>query len=219
MMFTVIDCDQRSEAWREVRLGRLTSCRAADMLSVGRKKGEESAGRRNLRMQLALERVTGRCCERSFKSAAMQYGSDTEPAASLAWEALTGHLLQRTGFLLHDELMAGCSLDGHVGNFEGIVEIKCPLPATHWETLHTQKVPSDYLKQITHALWISGAAWCDFLSFSTEFPESLQATIIRVPRESVDIAAYELAARLFLQDVDKEARAVAQMAREREVAA
>jgi hypothetical protein len=31
-------------------------------------------------------------------------------------------------------------------------------------------VPSDYLGQITHNLWITGAQWCDFVSFDDRFP-------------------------------------------------
>jgi len=81
---------------------------------------------------------------------------------------LTRSILTSSGFLEHDTLMAGCSLDGHVGDFEGLVEIKCPQAATHLDYLKTGTIPGDYYKQITHALWITGAQWCDWLSFNPD---------------------------------------------------
>jgi len=209
--FTIVNAAQRSDAWKAARLGRLTGSRAADMLSTGR-SGAEAAGRRNLRVQLVLERVTGKPQERSFQSAAMQHGIETEDEACATYEALTGTLLERTGFLSHNTLMVGCSLDSHVGDFEGIVEIKCPIPATHWEYLQTGKVPGDYLKQVTHGLWVSGAQWCDWMSYEPSFPETLRAKIVRVPRDEAAIDAYQRAALTFLSEVAIECDKVAVMA-------
>jgi hypothetical protein len=42
-----------------------------------------------------------------------------EADAFAAYEAATGNLARRVGFLAHPELMAGCSPDGEVGNFTG----------------------------------------------------------------------------------------------------
>lgn len=205
--FTVIDAPQRSEAWTMARLGRLTGSRASDMLAT-RKDGKEAAGRTNLRVQLVLERVTGQPQERHFQSAAMQYGSEMEPEAYAAYEALTGTMLKRTGFLSHSGLMVGCSLDGHTGDFEGLIEIKCPIPATHLDYVRTGVIPGEYLKQITHALWVSGAEWCDWMSYERTFPEHLRAKLVRVRREDVDIEAYKKQAMAFLAEVDREVEAV-----------
>jgi len=123
--FTVHDVPQRSPEWAAARLGRLTGSRAADMLATV--KGRESIGRRTLREQLVGERRTGRSHASTFVSAAMQTGVAHEPAAREWYEALTGRFLTQSGFLSHDTLQAGVSLDGHVGDFEGLVEIKCPL--------------------------------------------------------------------------------------------
>ena len=210
--FTVIDAEQRSPEWFSARLGRITGSRAADMMAPLNKDKSEKACRRNLRVQLALERITGRSCERDYQNDHMQYGVVTEPEAFAAYESLTGRMLQRSGFLQHTELMAGTSLDAHVGDYEGIVEIKCPIPATHLDYLKTGTVPSDYLWQVTHSLWVTGAAWCDWMSYAKEFPEHIQAKLVRVNREDVDLAAYELAVRLFLSEVEKEVSAVASLA-------
>lgn len=211
--FIAHDVDQRSKAWHTLRLGKLTSTGADAMLST-RKDGKEAAGRRNLLVRLALEQITGRSCERDYQSGDMRHGQVVESEARSAYEVITGQLLQSTGFLSHPELAAGTSLDGLLGDLdaiEGITELKCPLPATHLDYLKTGKVPLDYQRQVTHALWISGAPWCDWMSYCAEFPEELRTKIVRVPRVEADIAAYELMARAFLADVDREVATVRQM--------
>jgi len=204
--FTVVEADQRSPEWFTARLGRLTGSRAADMLAVI--KTGEAAARRDLRTQLVCERLTQTLQEDPFINAAMQRGIDCEPFAFAAYESLTGNLAVRTGFLSHNELMVGCSLDGHIGHFDGILELKCPKSATHLAYLRSGKVPSAYLPQITHNLWVSGAAWCDFLSFDDRFPPHLQTFLVRVERNEQEIAAYALAASLFLSEVEAEVDAV-----------
>ena len=205
----VIDCEQRSDEWRKARLGRLTGSNAAAMLATIQKG--EAAGRRNLRAQLVLERLTGKSAEKSFESQAMKDGVEREADALLQYEMLTGQIVTRTGFLAHDTLMAGCSLDGHIGEFEGIIEAKSPIAATHLEYLETGTVPGEYLKQITHNLWITGAAWCDWLSYQPDFPESLQVRQVRVMRDEAAIAEYEAKAKAFLAEVDAKCAALATM--------
>jgi predicted phage-related endonuclease len=207
--FTVVTAEQRSPEWFLARLGRLTGSRAADMLATI--KSGEAAARRDLRMQLVCERLTQTLQEESFVNAAMQRGVELEPAAFAAYEARTGQLAERTGFLAHDTLAIGCSLDGHVGDFEGICEFKCPKSATHLRYLRDGRVPADYLPQITHNLWVSGASWCDFLSFDDRFPPALQTFLVRVERDEAAIAAYAEKALAFLAEVDREVAAVRTM--------
>lgn len=199
----IIDCVQRSPEWIAARLGRLTASCAADMLST-RKDKTEAAGRRNLRIRLVLERVTGKRQESDFQSAAMAQGIEREADAAGLYEALTGRILSNVGFCQHDTLMAGCSPDGYVGNFEGIVEVKSPLPATHWDYLRSGQIPGEYEKQILCALWITGAQWCDWLSYNPDFPEPLQVKLVRVERYQPAIDLFEEAAKKFLAEVTSE---------------
>jgi hypothetical protein len=138
--FTVLDAEQRSPAWLEARLGRLTGSRAADMLATT-KKGEPAAAYRDLRIQLALERLTGQPQEDVYVSQRDASSVALEPQAIAAYEALTGCFVQRSGFLAHTTLPVGCSLDGHVGDFAGIVEVKCPKSTTHLSYLEGGTVP------------------------------------------------------------------------------
>lgn len=212
MTFTVLPCEQRSAEWYAARAGRVTSSNANDMLAT-LKGGGEAAARRNLRARLALERVTGKTLERDFQTPAMKDGIDREAEALAEYEVLTGHLVNRTGFLRHDTLMAGASLDGSLDGFTGIVEAKSPLHATHLEYLRTGKVPTEYLRQVTHQLWITGAEWCDWFSFQPDFPAPLRVKLVRVNRADVDLKAYELALTLFLNEVQREYDEIAALAK------
>lgn len=203
--------EQRSDEWRALRAGRVTGS-AADALLAERKRGAgELAVRRNLRNQLVVERLTGIPVEDSAKGAAVQRGIDSEASAFRAYEARTGQMVKRSGFLAHNTLAAGASLDGYVGDFAGILEAKCPNSATHLAYLMGGTVPDDYRGQIFHNLYISGAAWCDFVSYDDRFIDpALRLFVVRVERDDTQMKAYELMLRTFLSEVDAEVERVQQ---------
>lgn len=205
--FTVLEHEQRSPAWVQARLGRLTGSRAADMIATTR-KGEPAAARRDLRLQLALERITGQPQDDVYVSQEMRRAMALEPFAIAAYEARTGCFVQRTGFLSHDRLPVGCSLDGHVGDFTGIVEVKCPKSTTHLSYLEAGVLPREYAEQVVHNLWVSGAAWCDFLSYDDRFPPHLQTFLVRHYRDEPQIALYMQAVAAFLDEVGDTVEAV-----------
>jgi hypothetical protein len=200
---------QRDPAWHAARLGRLTGSRAGDMLATI--KTGEAAARRDYRLQLVCERLTGQPQEDAYVNAAMQRGIDKEEDAFAAYEALTGRFASPVGFLAHDSLMAGCSPDGEVDGYKGILELKCPKSATHLGYLRSRAVPSTYRPQILHNLWITGAQWCDFLSFDDRFPPELQVFYARVERNEAEIEAYAAKALAFLSECDAELEAVRMM--------
>lgn len=200
--FVEVGADQRSPAWFTARLGRLTGSVAGDMLA--KTKTSWSASRRNLCLRLVLERVTGKPQENGYLSPAMQAGIDREPLAYAAYEALTGEMAQRTGFLAHTQYMAGCSLDGHVGDFEKLVSLKCRQPAAHYEFLKTGAIPADAMAQIRHELWVTGAQAHDYFSWNPDFPLELQSRLVTVSRAEADIPGYEALALAFLAEVDAE---------------
>jgi hypothetical protein len=210
--FTIVTTDQRSPDWYAARVGKLTASRAGDMVAAI--KTGEAAARRDLRLQIVCERLTGQSQDDGFVNKEMQRGIDREADARAAYEAATGLLVRPVGFIAHPELATGASPDGEIGNFTGLVELKCPKSATHLSYLRSRTVPKDYLAQIIHQIWLSNAQWCDFCSFDDRFPPALQLFITRVTRDSVDLKAYELLVRLFLAEVDRDVEAVGQLARE-----
>lgn len=208
---TTFTMDQRSAEWYQARLGRLTGSVAGDMLATI--KTGEAAKRRNLRVRLVLERLTQQPQEDGYTNAAMERGVEKEPAALAAYEALTGRMAWPVGFLAHDDLMAGCSPDGLIDNGEGVLEIKCLKSANHLDCLNAGDIPSEYRPQLLHNLWISGAAWCDFVAFDDRFPEPLRLVCHRFEATTEELKAYELLVRMFLAEVDKEVAALTERMR------
>lgn len=204
--FTIIDAPQRSEAWFSARVGRLTGSVAGEMLAKIAKG--EAAGRRNLRLRLMLEQLTGRPQESSFVSPAMQAGADREEAAFAAFESLTGNVAVRTGFLAHTTLMAGCSLDGHMGDFDTLLSIKCRQPAGHLDFIKSGVIPTAAMAQIRHELWITGASTHEYFSWNPDFPPALQSRVVTIERADANIPEYEAAALAFLAEVEAEVAAV-----------
>jgi hypothetical protein len=202
MGFDIIDVPQRSEEWFRARCGRLTASNAKAMLAEI--KSGEAAARRDLRIRLVVERLTGEWEEDGFKSVDMQRGVELEPDALKGYEALTGNLASSVGFLSHHELMAGGSPDGVIGDFAGLVELKCPKSATHWSYLRSSGLPAEHVPQLTHLLWLTAVPWIDFLSFDPRFPKKMQTFLMRMHRDEAQIAAYDAKVRAFLKEVDLE---------------
>ena len=205
-MFTVIDAPQRSPAWFAARAGRLTSSSADAMLAVIQKG--EAAGRRNLRMRLVLERLTGKPQESDFQTVDMVNGVDREPRARDRYEIETGLLVREVGFLQHADLMAGTSPDGliYIGDeLRGVLELKCRNAANHYEAL-TKKIPAKALAQCVHHLWLTGAEFLDYVSYHPDFPDHMQYAMSRMYAKEFtdDISHYDRAVKVFLAEVDAE---------------
>lgn len=204
--FTIVDVAQGSPEWFAARLGRLTGSVAGNMLAK-LANGKPAAGRYNLLLRLVLENLTGKPQAPTFQSGPMLVGTEREPLARFAYEAMTGEVVTETGFLTHPTLMAGASLDGHIGDFGKLLSIKCRQPAAHYECLRTNKIQADALAQIRHELWLTGAEEHDYFSWNPDFPEHMQCHLITVKRADADIAAYDVEARKFLEEVDREVSA------------
>jgi len=172
--------EQRSTEWFSARLGCVTASRTADVMA--KTKSGYSASRANYMAQLITERLTGQQAE-GFSSAAMQWGTDTEPQARMAYELMTGETVTETGFVLHPSIPNfGASPDGLVGS-DGLIEIKCPNTATHIDTLLAEKVPSKYMTQMHVQMICTGRDWCDFVSFDPRLPGEMTFWMQRVERD------------------------------------
>jgi predicted phage-related endonuclease len=98
--------------------------------------------------------------------------------------------------------MAGASPDGLVDD-DGLVEIKCPITATHIETLLGQTVPAKYITQMQWQMACTGRKWCDFVSFDPRMPEEMQIFIKRVERDDETILSLEREIMMFLSELDE----------------
>lgn len=171
----------------------------ADVLATI-KSGGEAASRRNYRAQLIAERLTGVPAD-SYVSAEMKWGTEQEPFARIAYEAVTGNVVQQVAFIRHETLAAGASPDGLIG-LDGQLELKCPNTATHIDAL-LKGIDPGHVPQIQGNLWMSGRKWADFVSYDPRMPERMQLYVQRVARDDKYIDKLEAEVRKFLAEVDE----------------
>jgi putative phage-type endonuclease len=192
--------EQGTPEWFAQRLGKVTASRVADIMA--KTKTGVAASRGNYLAQLVAERLTGQSAD-TFKSGAMQHGTETEPQARMVYEAETGQIVTEVAMINHPTIeMSGASPDGFVGT-DGLVEIKCPNTSTHIASLMADKAPSGYMAQMQWQMACTGRAWCDFVSFDPRMPEDMQLLIKRVPRDEALIAEYEAEVIKFLAEVQE----------------
>lgn len=191
---------QRSPEWFQARLGKATASRIADV--VAKTKSGYSTSRANYAAQLVCERLTGLQGE-SYVNAAMQWGTDKEPEALALYEFQHDALLSAVGFVDHPRIgMSGASPDGLVGE-DGLVEVKCPITATHIDTLLGQAVPAKYHTQIQWQLSCTDRQWCDFVSYDPRLPSDMRLFVQRIQRDGALIAELEREVQTFLAEVDE----------------
>ena len=195
----MIDVIQGSEAWAKCRLGKVTASRVADV--IARTKSGYSTSRANYAAQLIVERLTGIPTE-SFTNAAMQWGTETEPEARIAYAFYANVDVEQIGFVDHPMIaMTGASPDGLVGD-DGLIEIKAPHTATHLDMLTTQKVPGKYITQMMWQMACTNRSWCDFVSYDPRLPEHLRLFVKRIQRDDALIQDLETEVIIFLKEVD-----------------
>jgi putative phage-type endonuclease len=190
---------QGTNDWHKLRLGKVTASRVADVLSKG--KTGESASRKNYRIELVAQRLTGQPAE-SFTNAAMEWGTATEPLARIAYELHTGSDVRQVAFIDHPTIeWFGCSPDGLIGD-DGLLEIKSPNTTTHLDWMDDGKAPTKHIPQMMAQMACTGAQWADFCSYDPRLPEDLQLFIVRVERDQEYIDNMEKEVKKFLQEVE-----------------
>lgn len=189
---------QRSAEWFAVRCGRVTASRVADIVATT--KTGYSTSRANYAAQLVTERLTG-CVAESFSNAAMQWGTEKEPDARDAYSFDRSVTVTEIGFVIHPSItLSGASPDGMVGD-DGMVEIKCPISATHIDTLLNETIAGKYVDQVQWQMACTGRTWCDYVSYDPRLPLDMQLFVKRVLRDDRRIAALEAEVTKFLGEV------------------
>lgn len=191
--------EQRTEEWFAARLGKVTASKVADVMA--RTKTGYSTSRENYMAQLICERMTGQKQE-SYTNAAMEWGTETEPLARAAYEAFKDVLVDEVGIIDHPFIpMSAASPDGLISD-DGMVEIKCPNTATHFDTLLNGKMPSKYMPQVQWQMACANRLWVDFVSFDPRAPEGLQLFVTRIERDDKYILEMEAEVNKFLEELE-----------------
>lgn len=189
---------QGSDEWRRARAGSLGASRLHD--AIARTKTGYGASRANLMAELICERLTGVPAEK-FISQAMQHGTETEPEARDAYCFYTGNTVEQVGLIRHPRIeQSHASPDGLIGD-DGMLEIKCPQPAAHLETLTSQEIPARYITQMMWQMACTGRQWVDYVSYSPSFPENMRLFVKRIPRDDKRIAELESEIASFLLEM------------------
>lgn len=195
-----LECVQGSELWLKLRCGYVTASRAGDVIASV-KKGE-AAPRKNYRVELISERLTG-IPYPQYVSAEMQWGIDHEAEARAAYELHAGELVDTCGFVLHPAIsMFGASPDGLVGDV-GLIQIKCPTTRTHLDWMLAGTIPVEHMAQMLAEMSCTGRSWCDFVSFDPRLPAHLQLFVKRYERDEKLIAALEQEVQHFNAEIDQ----------------
>lgn len=208
---------QQSNEWRFARCGSVGGSEVPDVMRKGKDGKSPSVSRANLMARKVIERLTGVPVE-TFKSAAMMNGTAREPTGRLAYEIRANVMVEQVGLIRHPSIEgAHASPDGLIGDLKG-VEIKSPEPAAHLETLETEKIDPDYIRQVQWNMACSQRTSWDFVSFNPDFPEPMDLFIKTIERDDAMILKMEEAVRAFLQELDARMAALKFHYRERKSA-
>jgi len=194
------EVEQGSDSWLEIRRGKVTASRVADVLA--KTKTGVSASRANYLIELALQRVTG-VIEPSFMNDAMQWGKDNEQTARTAFEVAHNVFVDQVAFVDHPTIKDfGCSPDGVIG--DSLLELKCPYQsAVHW-SYFKDGCPSKYYTQIQAQMSCTGAKSVWFVSYDGRMPPRSQLYIEEVLRDADFIEKLESEVKQFLNEVEVE---------------
>jgi putative phage-type endonuclease len=177
----ILECKQNSAEWLEHRRGRITASRIVDVLNFTKKK-VEGASRRNYRIELLAERLSGRV-EDHYVSPEMKWGQAFENSARSAYEMKKGEMVELVGFVLHPEFdFSGASPDGLIGK-DGCLELKCPKTTTHLRWMMAGTIPDEHLAQCLWVMNCTERAYCDFASYDPRLPEGLRLFTVRMHRD------------------------------------
>lgn len=126
---------------------------------------------RGLTKRLVAERITGQVHDNTFMTDDMWRGVEHEPYARDRYAEVNGVTVDQVGFMVRevDGIRWGCSPDGLI-NTDGMLEVKCPRPATHIDTIIADTVPIEHMPQLQCALLTSGRQWIDYVSFVAGLP-------------------------------------------------
>jgi hypothetical protein len=199
--FRRFDCLQGSEEWERLRSGRPTASNFGRIVTPAR--GDYSKQAIGYACELVAQRLGVH--QEMVPTYWMDRGTEFEDEAVTAYEALTGNVTERVGFVLPSFTDAyGGSPDRLVNGGEGILEVKCPKAETLIGYHFAGKLPDEYKAQVQGLLWITGLGWADFFAWHPE----LQPFLMRVKRDEDFIDRLADAMTFFLADVGKIANTV-----------
>lgn len=185
--------EQRSPEWFNIRKGRITSSEIYKIMGEGKSKTESlSETAKTYLLEKVSEKLGG------FKELAtgfsLDWGTDLEETARKIYQASTGNIAATCSFISVTEHYGG-SPDSIV-NPDGTVEIKCPYNSVNHfkhgliktDADFKKTAPNYYYQCISH-MNVTGAKWCDFVSFDPRVNVDYMMFVYRLHRNEDEIKA------------------------------
>lgn len=188
--------EQRSDAWRQLRLGIPTSSNFHKIVTP--KKCELSKGATDYALRLCAERLLNMTSESSIDNPWMERGIALEADAVRQFEFQYDVATIPVGFVTNDEGSIGCSPDRLVLSDERIaVEIKTPAPHVHLGYL-LFSTDEAYLPQVMGQILVAELDRAILYSFN---PQSPPAAIEHTPDKTY-LAKLSEALKMFNADLN-----------------
>ena len=195
-MIIIDDIKQGTPEWLAEKLGKPS---ASNIDKIITNDGKLSKQREGYLYELAGEVITGRQ-ENSFKSAAMEQGTERENESRNFFEFISGATIKQVGVIYKDERkLFLCSPDGILEDKKEGLELKNPLAKTQIKYLLDGKLPSEYYGQIQMSLYVTGYDYWNFVSYVP----GMKPLILRVTRDEKFIKALKVELEIFTQELNK----------------
>lgn len=162
----LIHCEQRSDAWFEVRKGMLTASQFGDWLT---KSGKVADKARLTAASRCLADFFGVPDPAPHENDDMRRGTEMEPLAREKFSEETDLPVEEIGFAKSIHGFFGCSPDGIIDNGEGL-EIKCPRPSKLIQYIELDELPDEYKPQVHGSMAVTGAKAWWFVAWYPGFP-------------------------------------------------
>lgn len=194
------DLEQRTEAWHQLRYGKVGGTDSKRLFAKGN----------DLEMELLAARLEEFTPERDgYINDAMQRGIDLEPFALMALKRYAKIDFKVPGWIQSDIGILGISPDGLSECIRFAAEIKCLGKKNHTICVVTQKIPLDYVYQCTHYFTVNPKL--EKLYFMSFRPESVHNIFIQevTRKTSFNYGTEKTPAMAFVQDVVDKAKEAA----------
>lgn len=174
------DVEQNTDEWQSLRCGKVTASNFG--IIMANKDGAFGDPAKRYALQIALERITGKKAEYSFKSDHTDRGHEQEPLARMMYEDESFSTMSNGGFFDHG--LYGDSPDGLIGE-SGVWEAKSVIASVHYDNIRRGSFDPSYKWQLYGHLDCTGREWVDFSSFCAEFTPHRQLVTYRVYADSI----------------------------------
>lgn len=196
---------QHSLDWYRVRLGRFTGSQVGRLMKSGRGKDDifskdalayinEVVAERMLNPSVVMmdELFEEYLLQVTASSKALAWGNDQEMNARGMYASITKRKVTSCGAIQLCDYFAD-SPDGLCIEDNGAIEIKCPQNKTHTDYLvgvhdaeSLKAIKPEYYWQCMAHMTVSGADWCDWMSYCPFSKKPLH--VVRIERDSSAIA-------------------------------